>query len=55
MGRWRNHVSIDPRADPRADGGADPRAYPFDAAADTDRHYGDAIQDFLYNWLKPPA
>jgi len=24
-----------------------------DAAADTDRHYGDAIQDFLYNWLKP--
>lgn len=25
----------------------------FDAAADTDRHYGDAIQDFLYNWLKP--
>ena len=27
----------------------------YDAAADTDRHYGDAIQDFLYNWLKPPA
>ena len=25
----------------------------YDAAADTDRHYGDAIQDFLYNWLKP--
>jgi hypothetical protein len=25
----------------------------FDAAADTDRHYGDAIQDFLYVWLKP--
>ena len=25
------------------------------AAADTDRHYGDAIQDLLYNWLKPPA
>lgn len=27
----------------------------YDAAADTDRHYGDAIQDFLYNWLKPAA
>lgn len=27
----------------------------YDAAADTDRHYGDAIQDFLYNWLNPPA
>lgn len=25
----------------------------YDAAADTDRNYGDAIQDFLYNWLKP--
>ncbi|WP_411340355.1 hypothetical protein V6U71_21700 [Sphingopyxis sp. J-6] len=25
----------------------------YDAAADTDRHYGAAIQDFLYNWLKP--
>lgn len=25
----------------------------YDAAADTDRHYNDAIQDFLYVWLKP--
>lgn len=25
----------------------------YDAAADTDRHFSDAIQDFLYNWLKP--
>lgn len=25
----------------------------YDAAADTDRNYGDAIQDFLYVWLKP--
>ncbi|MBN8846182.1 MAG: hypothetical protein J0H88_23345 [Sphingomonadales bacterium] len=24
-----------------------------DAAADTDRNYGDAIQAFLYVWLKP--
>ncbi len=27
----------------------------YDAAADTDRHYGDAIPDFLYNWLKPAS
>lgn len=27
----------------------------YDAAADTDRNYNDAIQDFLYNWLKPAA
>lgn len=25
----------------------------YDAAADTDRYWADAIQDFLYNWLKP--
>lgn len=27
----------------------------YDAAADADRYWNDAIQNFLYAWLKPPA